>query len=207
MFAFMKNWMALFFGVLIGTYTYGQSSYVDSLLTERAEKDHELADAEHSPLQEMDRAKFEHLNYFEINEAWNKQAKVTLIEEKDTIGFGTSSGRIKQFATYALLTFQHNNQAFELIAYKRVWPKDYVSPYPPSLFVPFTDLTTGNLCYGGGRYMDIDIPESDGEIELDFNRCYNPYCAYGGGFSCPIPPKENFLDVEIRAGESAYDKH
>ena len=79
--------------------------------------------------------------------------------------------------------------------------------YKNHLFVPFTDGTTYTESYGGGRYLDLlqtDI--KDGKIELDFNKCYNPYCAYAGGYSCPIPPNENKLNIPIKAGEQLFGR-
>jgi uncharacterized protein (DUF1684 family) len=73
----------------------------------------------------------------------------------------------------------------------------------PGLFIPFRDTTAGIETYGAGRYLDID-PNDDGTITVDFNQAYNPYCAYGGGYSCPLPPTENWLPVPIRAGERAF---
>lgn len=69
--------------------------------------------------------------------------------------------------------------------------------------MPFTDLTSGEESYGGGRYLDLDGPLGE-EVELDLNRAYNPYCAYGGAYSCPIPPPENHLEVAVRAGVMKY---
>ena len=77
--------------------------------------------------------------------------------------------------------------------------------YENSLFVPFTDLTNGKETYGGGRYMDVEIPEGD-SIVLDFNKAYNPYCAYSTNYSCPIPPKENDLPISINAGLKIKEK-
>jgi uncharacterized protein (DUF1684 family) len=74
------------------------------------------------------------------------------------------------------------------------------------LFLPFTDWTSGDGSYGGGRFLDAYIPEGD-IILLDFNKAYNPYCAYNSGYSCPIPPKENDLDVRIEAGVKDYAEH
>ena len=79
------------------------------------------------------------------------------------------------------------------------------SPYKNLLFVPFKDLTNGKETYGAGRYMDIVKPRGD-EAILNFNLAYNPNCAYGSeDFSCPIPPKENFLQAEIKAGEKIFE--
>ena len=64
----------------------------------------------------------------------------------------------------------------------------------------FTDATTGKESYEVGRYLEVD-PLPDGRYVLDFNMCYNPACAYSVHYNCPIPPKENHLQVAIRAGE------
>ena len=71
--------------------------------------------------------------------------------------------------------------------------------YKEHLFFPFNDLTNGDTSYGGGRYIDLTIPKGN-TIVLDFNKSYNPYCAYTSGYSCPIPPIENYIDSEIKAG-------
>jgi uncharacterized protein (DUF1684 family) len=74
------------------------------------------------------------------------------------------------------------------------------------LFLPFKDDTNGVETYGGGRYMDVRISTvKDGKIILNFNKAYNPYCAYNEGFNCPIPPQENHLNIAIRAGERNFE--
>ena len=72
-----------------------------------------------------------------------------------------------------------------------------------SVFVPFRDMTSGEESYGAGRYLTLELNELD-EYELDFNRAFNPYCAYTDDFECPFPPAENDLPTEIRAGERAW---
>jgi uncharacterized protein (DUF1684 family) len=70
---------------------------------------------------------------------------------------------------------------------------------------PFRDLTSGKETYGGGRFINIPKDNLKGDkIEIDFNNAHNFYCAYNESFICPIPPKENFIDAEIRAGEKKY---
>jgi uncharacterized protein (DUF1684 family) len=77
--------------------------------------------------------------------------------------------------------------------------------YKDYLFLPFKDETNGFETYGGGRYMDVRISTlKDGKIILNFNKAYNPYCAYGDGFNCPIPPLENHLNFSIKAGERDF---
>jgi uncharacterized protein (DUF1684 family) len=68
------------------------------------------------------------------------------------------------------------------------------------LFIPYKDKTTRNETYGGGRFLDFEIPKN-ATVILDFNLAYNPYCAYSHRYSCPIPPEENTLNVKIEAGE------
>jgi hypothetical protein len=72
-----------------------------------------------------------------------------------------------------------------------------------SVFVPFRDSTSGRESYGPGRYLTLELNESD-EYELDFNRAFNPYCAYTDDFECGFPPAENDLPVPIRAGERVW---
>ncbi|RYD73146.1 MAG: DUF1684 domain-containing protein [Sphingobacteriales bacterium] len=80
-----------------------------------------------------------------------------------------------------------------------------IEKYKNSLFLPFTDLTSGVESYGGGRYVDLEIPEGE-LIPIDFNTAYNPYCAYNHKYSCPIPPQENDLAIEIKAGVKKFKK-
>ena len=75
--------------------------------------------------------------------------------------------------------------------------------YGKYLFVPFTDATSGTQSYGGGRYLDLELPEGT-MLEVDFNYAYNPYCAYTDGYSCPIPKPESRLPISILAGEKVY---
>jgi len=75
--------------------------------------------------------------------------------------------------------------------------------YRDYLFIPYLDETSGKESYGGGKYLDLRIPKGD-SILIDFNKAYNPYCAYNHHYSCPIPPYENRLNVAVEAGVKAY---
>jgi uncharacterized protein (DUF1684 family) len=72
-------------------------------------------------------------------------------------------------------------------------------------FLPFKDGTTGGETYAGGRYLDPRA-RPDGSLVVDFNYAYNPYCAYGEGWSCPVPPVENEVTAPIEAGELAFER-
>ena len=74
------------------------------------------------------------------------------------------------------------------------------------MFLPFSDETNGIESYGGGRYIDLRIPEGNTLI-IDFNSAYNPYCAYNDKYSCPIVPRENYLRTRIEAGVKKFKDH
>jgi len=108
----------------------------------------------------------------------------------------TTSGAERKMIVAGAFQFKLQEVSHRLIAYR------YLDASIKELFIPFKDLTSGAETYGGGRYMDIEVnPNSLEEIRLDFNKAYNPYCVYNENFVCPIPPKENNLLIEIRAGE------
>lgn len=184
-----------------------QEDYKATIENHRAEKDVELQSKKTSPLQKADRKTFEDLPYFEIDEKWNLPVKFRVNETQEIIEIPTSAGFSKTFKAYGLLAIHIDGDYFPLTAYKRVLKEGQEHSDHPTLFVPFKDLTTGGSTYGGGRYMDIEIPEDDSELYLDFNLCYSPYCAYGDGFACPIPPSSNFIKAEVTAGEKKYEKH
>jgi hypothetical protein len=140
----------------------------------------------------------------------NKKYRVTAVFEKmdDPKGFimKTSGVKTKQYFKYGKLTFTLDNKTFHLTIYQS---QDLMNDdkYRNYLFVPFTDLTTGNKSYGGGKYLDFEMKDIiNNTLLIDFNKAYNPYCAYARGYNCPIPPRENDLPVAIKAGEMDFGK-
>jgi uncharacterized protein (DUF1684 family) len=119
----------------------------------------------------------------------------------------TTTYRKPLYIKYGTITYTLDRIEQSLSIYQN---KDLVKNplYIDYLFLPFTDKTSGNDSYGGGRYLDILTTDekSDGTIVLDFNKSYNPYCAYSDKFSCPLTPKENTLSIKILAGVRAYKK-
>jgi hypothetical protein len=80
--------------------------------------------------------------------------------------------------------------------------------YADYLFLPFNDASNGKTTYGGGRFIDLEIPAAGNKtIEIDFNKAYNPYCAYNHNYSCPIPPDENNLNILVNAGVKDFAHH
>lgn len=110
----------------------------------------------------------------------------------------TTTSRLPIYKEYGKLHFKLNNKSFTLHVYQN---EDLVKKkgYEDYLFIPFTDLTSGEESYGGGRYLDMRIGDLTNPY-IDFNLSYNPYCAYNSKYSCPIPPKENFINFRIEAG-------
>jgi len=140
----------------------------------------------------------------------NRIYKVTAVFEKknnsEWFWMSTSGTMKQQYRVYGILSFKIADTMLRLNVYQSqslMATKDY-SDY---LFVPFTDKTTGFDSYGGGRYIDLRMGDiNNNSCVLDFNKAYNPYCAYASGYNCPIPPKENDLNIYIRAGEKNYLK-
>lgn len=110
----------------------------------------------------------------------------------DTITLDTSTGETRVFRRAGFLNFPVDGKPAKLTLF--VDSNGY--------FLPFRDATSGTETYGAGRYLEPE--ESGGKIRVDFNYAYNPYCAYSEHFSCPLPPRENWLTVAIRAGEKVY---
>ena len=116
-----------------------------------------------------------------------------------TISVPTSGVKIKDFTEYALVTFIVDGKKYKIMTYRQ---SPVLPLYKNLVFVPFKDLSAPKETYGGGRYMDMDINDfKDGKVIIDFNRAYNPYCAFSDGWNCPIPPDQNHLKVKIEAGE------
>ncbi|MBW2961005.1 DUF1684 domain-containing protein [Mesonia sp. JHPTF-M18] len=180
----------------------------DSLFTSQGYQEHlneEFANKDTSPLIDEDLENFKSLDFFEIDSAYIVKATFHKIESQVTFVMPTTTERKPIYVKYGELNFILKGKELKLNVYQS--QRLSVDPqYKDYLFIPFTDLTNGETTYGGGRYLDFKIPQKS-EVILDFNRAYNPYCAYNGVYSCPIPPEENDLPVKIEAGVKKYKKH
>lgn len=163
-------------------------------------------DENKSPLTTADRKSFKSLDYYDIDLDYRVEAKFIKVVSPRIISVNTSAGREKKFVEYAQLSFLLKGKKYSLYAYQIYNPKKAFQGGSDELFIMFNDKTNGDTTYGGGRYMDVMVPNND-KLTLDFNQTYNPYCAYSTGWACPIPPVENNLDVRIEAGIKAYHKH
>jgi uncharacterized protein len=118
----------------------------------------------------------------------------------------TYSGLKREFYKRGTATCQIDKLDFKLTLLKSSAPAA-LPEMRKNIFLAFKDLTSGNQSYGGGRYINLSEDDiKDGLITIDFNKAYNPLCAYGDGFNCPIPPSENFIPIELLAGEKNFIK-
>jgi uncharacterized protein len=169
----------------------------------REGRNQEMCDRKETPLKTEDYSAFKELIYFDSNPKLRVEANFIASTNEKIFAFPTSSEKIKKFAKKGTLVFRIDKIDRKLSVFQSVGlPK--TDEFFDLWFIPFKDLSNGKTTYGGGRYLSIWKPK-DGKVILDFNMAYNPSCAFGSEqFSCPIPPKENFLRVEILAGEKKY---
>ena len=147
-----------------------------------------------------------YMQFYDIDKNFRVTASFKKIDDKEGFDMNTSSGMKKKYFKYGLLTFRLHDSLLHLYVYqsKELMKQEKLKEY---LFVPFGDATSGFESYGGGRYIDFYISDiKDNKVAIDFNKAYNPYCAYTTGYNCPLPPLENLLKVPIAAGEKNYGK-
>lgn len=169
------------------------------------ELNRKYANPEESPLEKEDLANLAGLDFFEIDPEYIVKAEFVRTPAEPPFTMKTSTERLPVYVKYGELYFTLKGKDFKLNVYQnQELTQD--PEYFDYLFLPFTDLSNGRSTYGGGRYLDLRIPDSK-EVVLDFNKAYNPYCAYSGRYSCPIPPEENELETEILAGVKSFKKH
>ena len=168
--------------------------YAESINTERAEKDIWLSNDLNSPFA-VTNTPFQRLSYFEPDQDFRIKAKFIKSIADEDVTLITNTGENQVYQIYGSAVFELDGQSHIL--------KLLSSEGRTQLFLPFIDETSGETTYGAGRYLDLDFPIND-EIIIDFNKAYNPYCAYTEAYSCPFPPKANILSIAIEAGEKTY---
>lgn len=191
--------LAIFFGF---QNSFSQTSLPDSLknsaLLFQNELDSQYSDSVKSPLTKEDRLKFKGHDFYPIDMKFCVEAKLVKSKNEQTFQMKTTTDRKPMYVKYGEVHFKLNNKKYKLSVYQSM---DLLNKpeYRNYLFLPFKDNTSGVETYGGGRFMDLQIPKGD-KIIVDFNKAYNPYCAYNHKYSCPVPPPENFLKTDVKAG-------
>lgn len=179
--------------------TEGKSPAVgaDSLVLERLDREEAFRTGPDSPIPVEKRGSFQGLQYYPVDESLKFTVELKRHPHPQQLRLSTNTGEIRSGLRYGYFDFTVEGQACRLQVYRL----DAVEGNGgANLFIPFRDATSGNETYGSGRYIDL-TENTTGIYELDFNRAYNPYCAFNSRYSCPLPPAENVLKVPIRAGE------
>jgi uncharacterized protein (DUF1684 family) len=166
----------------------------------RRQKDKFFSENPDSPILPEEKGQFTGLKYYPIDLAYRVVARLVSEVHAGIFRVQTTTGGHKEYARVGRLEFELNGQRLSLTAFM---PPADEPLHGNRLFVPFRDRTSGKETYGAGRYLDLNKKATD-EYVLDFNRAYNPYCAYSPYYSCPLPPGENNLPVEVRAGELMF---
>ena len=159
----------------------------------RHEKDHYFGHEHDSPLTVDQRAHFDGLRYFPEDDALRFTVTVDPEGSGSVEEVEMSDGSTDHLPRAGTVRFDVGGERVGLIAFAQ----------GDGLFIPFRDATSGKETYGAGRYVEAE-PLGDDRFELDFNRAYNPYCAYNDAWRCPLPPRENWLAVPLRAGELSF---
>ncbi len=194
----MKHLSAFILTLLLATIGYAQEIYNNSLKRYQQQYIRDLY-----PIIKDDTA---YIRFYPVNTKMIIEADVQLLPDEKPFKMITSSGKSKDAQKYALLTFKLDGKTYHLYTYQLLKLKEKPET-ANDLFLPFIDKTCGKESYGGGRYIDLLTTKiNDGKITIDFNKAYNPYCAFAKGYNCPIPPRENVLPITIKAGER-YQKN
>ena len=166
----------------------------------RKERDAFFKNHQRSPLLPQDKKKFKGLKYypFEPQNVFSGEIERFIFNINNPryyATFLTNKGTNKRYIRYGKFHFKLNSKEYTLEIYKSI--------LSDMLFILFKDETNGKGTYEGGRYIDAEIL-ADYKMILDFNMAYSPSCAYNEKFVCVLPPRENMLDIEIRAGEKNF---
>ena len=167
---------------------------------EREEKNRFFATHRQSPIPPEERKKFKGLVYYPPNQEYRFELELHEHVDKKVVRMTYTKGNEGDFLRWGEFRFRISDKEQVLKAYRS-------NPKEERLFILFKDLTSSKETYGAGRYLDLE-PESDhtpeGRWILDFNRAYNPWCIYSKDYTCPLVPRENWLEVAIPAGEKDF---
>ncbi|MDB9755803.1 DUF1684 domain-containing protein [Winogradskyella sp.] len=203
----MKNLFLLFVVAFVVAFvcSCGQGKQMLNEETQWQKKQNsDFKDASKSPLKRKDLKAFKGLDFFSFDASFVVKATLKRTPNSEWFKMKTTTDELSKERIYGILYFELKGKQFQLNVYQgeELMVTEGFEDY---LFLPFIDNTNGTLTYGGGRYIDLRIPKED-IIEVDFNKAYNPYCAYNERYSCPIVPRVNYLDIEVKAGIKNYEK-
>jgi uncharacterized protein (DUF1684 family) len=192
----MKNLLTLLF--LCHTFILFAQDYEQESVEYRKKLSQEYKSGENNVLTEREKKNFGYLNFYEFDPEFVVEATFEALDNTEELKLDTSTSRIASYVKYGYLHFTLKGEKCQLLVLSSPSLKDDPE-YFNYLSVYFTDETNGKGSYEVGRYMQLRSP-LDEKVILNFNNTYNPYCAYSKRFSCPIPPEENHLLLQVKAG-------
>ena len=174
--------------------------YVENIQKERERQFRFLKFNLDSPLEDHQKSELTSLSFYPIDMSYRIRAKMVPAEDRRMLEIPMTDGTVEKYLKHSYAEFQLNGQPLRLLLLQAAKESD-----KRNFFLAFADDTSGEETYGGGRYINL---RQDGKnsITIDFNMAYNPYCAYNPDYACPLPPRENVLEIPIRAGEKDYKK-
>ncbi len=187
-----------FFSLSYISFAQTDTAIVNDTKRFQSELKTEYDDPYHTPLSAKAKKNFAGIHFFAFDANYAVDTRFVRTPQEKPFQMSTSSGMRKTYIKYAEAFFVIDKKEYKLNVYQS---QDLLksADYKDYLFIPFTDATSGTETYEGGRYIDLTIPASD-HISINFNKAYQPYCAYTDGYNCPVPPQENHLPVKIEAG-------
>ncbi|MCE3075555.1 DUF1684 domain-containing protein [Chryseobacterium gwangjuense] len=211
----MKSYIVLLL-LIIPFFSFSQKNIADKAIVKANAKElkeikkfqkdlnEEYLNPKETPLRGGNFTQFKKHPFFPIDLKYRVKAKFVKTENPKPFDLPTSSGKTKSYQEFGKAIFELDGASYTLTIYQSL-DLMKMEKYKDHLFLPFRDATNNKETYGGGKYLDLKIPEGD-SIILDFNQSYHPYCAYNAyDYNCPIVPEENKLPVEIRAGVMYQD--
>jgi uncharacterized protein (DUF1684 family) len=144
------------------------------------------------------------MRFYKAKRKYKLTTKFKRTNEAVPFKMSTYSGNTQDYVLYGIATVDLDGKKVPVHIYQSLRLRE-MEEYKDHLFIPFNDLTNDESTYGGGRYIDLKMSDiKDDQVVIDFNRCYNPWCAFSDGYNCPVPPKENHFEVKIEAGEKMF---
>jgi uncharacterized protein len=195
----------LFITVVIATNTFSQFQSDSSILNHRKEHIELLLDSTSGYLTSEEIHHFKIPEYFEISDSLQVIANFKKDKGKWE-NLPTSGERTNRARRYGYVHFKYKDSLYQLSVYQ-IYSLMGDPETKNYLFLPFRDQTNNVTTYGGGRFLDLHIPQEGQFILIDFNLAYNPYCAYSHRYSCTLPPAENTLPISIFAGEKYVEQN
>lgn len=181
-----------------------KSDLIADILEYQKEQNESFKDPNSSPLPDKYRKDFEGLDFFEPDTNYIVKAHFVRTPDAEPFLMPTTTDRQTREVVYGIAHFTLNGTEHKLEVYQSLGLMDD-EKYEDYLFLPFLDNTNGEETYGGGRYIDLTIPDGD-TLVIDFNKAYNPYCVYNKKYSCPLVPRQNYLRTKVRAGVKNFNK-